>query len=82
MPWRYLENHFAFQELVSNRCLIAIVAAVLGIGVWQTFVKKHCPKICALKGGILEMFWCMALLALSILSMINSTYNPAIYLNF
>ena len=82
MPWRYWECNYAFGELITNRSLIAIIAAVLGIGVWQTFVKKHCPKICALKGGVLEMFWCMVLMALSILTLINSTYNPAIYLNF
>jgi len=82
MPWRYMEAHYAWQELITNRCLIAIIAAVLGIGFWQTFVKKHCPKICALKGGLLEMIWCMALMAMSVLTLINSTYNPAIYLNF
>lgn len=82
MPWRYWECDFAFRELITNRCMIAIAAAVFGIGVWQTYVKKHCPKICALKGGVLEMLWCMVLMALSVLSLINSTYNPAIYLNF
>ena len=82
MPWRYLESSYALQEVISNRCAIAIVIAVLGVGFWQTFVKKHCPKLLALKGGALEMVYCMALLALSMLSMINSTYNPAIYLNF
>jgi len=82
MPWRYLESSYALRELISNRCFLAIAAAVLGIGFWQTFVKKHCPHIAALKGSVLEMLWCMVLLLFSMLSLINGTYNPAIYLNF
>lgn len=82
MPWRYTESSFALQELVSNRCMAMAVVGVLGMGVIQTVVKKLCPSVEKLKGGVLELACCMFLIAASMLLLVNGTYSPAIYLNF
>lgn len=82
MPWRYTESSFALQELVSNRCIGMAVIGVLGMGLLQTAVKKLCPAAEKLKGGVLELVYCMFLIAASMLLLVNGTYSPAIYLNF
>ena len=82
LPWKYTVSTYAVRELVSNRCIVMAAAGVLGMGLLQAFLKKYVPQAGKLAGGTLEMLWCMCLIALSMLSMINGSYNPAIYLNF
>lgn len=82
LPWRYTTSAYAMQELMSNRCMVTALIALLGIGIIQVFVKKYCPAVARLKGGKLDMLYCMCLVAASMLLLINGTYNPAIYLNF
>ena len=43
---------------------------------------KACPAAEKLKGGVLELVYCMFLIAASMLLLVNGTYSPAIYLNF
>lgn len=82
MPWRYTVSTFAWQELVSNRCIVMVVIGVLGTGIIQSFLQKYCPAVIKLKGGFVEMLFCMFLAAVAMLYMVNGTYAPAIYLNF
>lgn len=82
MPWRYTASSFALQELVSNRCIVMAAVGVLGMGLVQAAVKKFCPSAEKLKGGALELAYCMFLIAASMLLLVNGTYSPAIYLNF
>lgn len=82
MPWRFTASTFAMRELVTNRCIVMAAAGLLGMGLIQTGIKKFCPAAERLRGGVLEMLYCMLLIALSMQFMVNGTYNPAIYLNF
>lgn len=82
MPWRYTVSTYAMRELMSSRCIAMAAAGVLGMGLLQAFLKKFVPRAEKLKGSVPEMLYCMLLLVLSILSLINGSYNPAIYLNF
>ena len=82
MPWRYTASSFALQELVSNRCIVMAAVGVLGMGLVQAAVKKFCPSAEKLKGGALELAYCMFSIAASMLLLVNGTYSPAIYLNF
>lgn len=82
MPWRYTYSTFALQELVSHRCIAMAIAGVLGMGLLQAGIHRFCPALEKQKGGILELLYCMALVGASMLSLVNGTYNPAIYLNF
>lgn len=82
LPWRYLESSYAMRELMTNRCMVTAVIALLGTGIFQMALKKCCPASEKLKGGVMEMLFCMLLLGASMLMLINGTYNPAIYLNF
>lgn len=82
LPWRYTTSAYALQELMSNRCMVTALIALLGAGIIQVILKKCCPFAERLKGGTLDMLYCMCLVAASMLLLINGTYNPAIYLNF
>lgn len=82
MPWRFTASTFAMRELVTNRCIVMAAAGVLGMGLVQAAVRRFCPAAERLKGGVLEMLYCMFLIAVSMLFLVNGTYNPAIYLNF
>lgn len=82
MPWRYTDSDYALRELVSNRCIVMAVVGVLGMGIFQSVIQKYCPFVNKLKGGLLEMLFCMFLLAAAMLFMVNGTYAPAIYLKF
>lgn len=82
MPWKYTASTFAIQELVNNRCIVMAAAGVLGMGLLQVALKKFWPASEKWKGGVLEMVYCMFLIAASMLLLVNGTYNPAIYLNF
>lgn len=82
MPWKYTASSFAMRELVSNRCIVMAAAGVLGMGLVQAFLKRFVPGFCKLRGSVLEMVYCMLLIAASMLLLVNGTYNPAIYLNF
>ena len=81
-PWNDTSGAMALQELMSNRCMAAVIAGVLGMGLVQAALKKFCPSVEKLKGSLAEMLWCLILAAASMLLLINGTYNPAIYLNF
>lgn len=52
------------------------------MGLIQAGIKKFCPAAEKLKGGVLELVYCMFLIAASMLLLVNGTYSPAIYLNF
>ena len=82
MPWRYTASTYAMRELMSNRCMVMAATGVLGMGLFQTFLKKFYPRAGRLRGSVWELAYCMLLVAVSMLFMINGTYNPAIYLNF
>lgn len=81
-PWRYTQSTYALRELMQNRCMVMAAAGVLGMGVLQALIKRYCPAILKCRGGVLEMLYCMFLVAASMLFLVNGTYNPAIYLNF
>lgn len=81
MPWKYTASTYALQELVNNRCIVMAVFGVLGAGLLQVLMGKV-PALKKLKGGALEMVYCMFLVAASMLFLVNGTYNPAIYMNF
>ena len=80
-PWKYTASTYALQELVNNRCIVMAVLGVLGAGILQVLMGKV-PALQKLKGGALEMVYCMFLVAASMLFLVNGTYNPAIYMNF
>lgn len=82
LPWNYTESTVALPELMSNRCALAAVAGVLGMGILQAALEKFCPSVRKWKGSLAEMVWCLLLVAASMLLLVNGTYNPAIYLNF
>lgn len=82
MPWRFTQSTWALREFLSNRSIVTALLAVLGMGLVQAFVKRFCPRAERLKGSVPELIYCMLLIAASMLSLINGSYNPAIYLNF
>lgn len=82
MPWKYTASTYAMRELLSNRCIAMAILGVLGMGLLQAFVKKFVPQLERLRGGALELVYCMFLIVASMLFLVNGTYNPAIYLNF
>lgn len=82
MPWKYTVSTLAIREVMTNRCMVMAIAGVFGAGLLQAAMKKFCPAAERLRGGVLEMLYCMFLLAASMLFLVNGTYNPAIYLNF
>ena len=81
-PWQYTQSTYALRELIGNRCIVMAVVGVLGMGVLQAGIKRFCPTAEKLKGGVLELVYCMFLIAASMLLLVNGTYSPAIYLNF
>ena len=81
-PWQYTQSTYALRELIGNRCIVMAVVGVLGMGLLQVGIKKFCPAAEKLKGGVLELVYCMFLIAASMLLLVNGTYSPAIYLNF
>lgn len=82
LPWKYTESTYALRELMSNRCMAAAAAGVLGMGLVQMCIRRFFPRIKRLRGSVPEMLYCMLLVAASMLCLINGSYNPAIYLNF
>ncbi len=82
LPWKYTESTYVLRELMSNRCMVAAVAGVLGMGVVQMCIRRFFPQAKRLRGSVPEMLYCMLLVAASMLCLINGSYNPAIYLNF
>ena len=81
-PWQYTQSTYALRELIGNRCIVMAVVGVLGMGLLQVGIKRSCPTAEKLKGGVLELVYCMFLIAASMLLLVNGTYSPAIYLNF
>ena len=81
-PWQDTQSTYARRELVGNRCIVMTVIGILGMGLIQAGIKKFCPAAEKLKGGVLELVYCMFLIAASMLLLVNGTYSPAIYLNF
>ena len=81
-PWQYTASTWALRELINNRCILMAVLGVLGMGLIQAAVHRFAPALERLKGSVPEMLYCMLLTALSVLFLVNGTYNPAIYLNF
>ena len=81
-PWQYTQSTYALRELIGNRCIVMAVVGVLGMGLLQVGIKRFCPTAEKLKGGVLELVYCMFLIAASMLLLVNGTYSPAIYLNF
>ena len=81
-PWQYTQSTYALRELIGNRCIVMAVVGVLGMGLLQVGIKRFCPTAEKLKGGGLELVYCMFLIAASMLLLVNGTYSPAIYLNF
>ena len=81
-PWQYTQSTYALRELIGNRCIVMAVVGVLGMGLLQAGIKRFCPTAEKLKGGVLELVYCMFLIAASMLLLVNGTYSPAIYLNF
>lgn len=75
-------EHLCAAELIGNRCIVMAVVGVLGMGLLQVGIKRFCPTAEKLKGGVLELVYCMFLIAASMLLLVNGTYSPAIYLNF
>lgn len=82
LPWRYTVCNFDIREIVSNKCFVMAAVGVLGMGLLQTAVKRFCPALERFRGSVPEMLYCMALVLLSMLLLVNGTYHPAIYLNF
>ena len=81
-PWQYTQSTYALRELIGNRCIVMAVVGVLGMGLLQVGIKRFCPTAEKLMGGVLELVYCMFLIAASMLLLVNGTYSPAIYLNF
>ena len=81
-PWQYTQSTYALRELIGNRCIVMAVVGVLGMGLLQVGIKRFCPTAEKLKGGVLELVYCMFLIVASMLLLVNGTYSPAIYLNF
>ena len=80
-PWRF-QGTYLIRELMSNRCLVTAAAGVLGMGLLQKGLERFCPRLLKAKGGAAELAWCLVIVALSALYLVNNTYNPAIYLKF
>ncbi len=69
-------------SFLSFRRLLALVCAFLGLGFFQEY---GCPVLDSVQRAtreILEKIWLLLLLALCILLLTNSNYNPFIYFQF
>ncbi len=82
MPWVYNTSTYSILELVSHRAVFFAVLGVLGAGIIQTIVKKVWPGVEKLKYGVLEMVFCMLILAYSTMLLVGNTYNAFIYFGF
>ena len=69
-------------SFLSMRRLIALVCAFLGLGFFQEYGRPVLDKVQKATRGILERIWLLLLLALCILLLTNSNYNPFIYFQF
>ena len=74
-PWQYTQSTYALRELIGNRCIVMAVVGVLGMGLLQVGIKRFCPTAEKLKGGVLELVYCMFLIAASMLLLVNGTYS-------
>lgn len=69
-------------SFLSFRRLLALVCAFLGLGFFQEYCRPVLDGIQRATRGILEKVWLLLLLALCILLLTNSNYNPFIYFQF
>ncbi len=95
LPWTYTASVYAVQEIVNHRTIFVFVCAVLGCGMvqaaWKKLAGRRSPEkqrsmesapAIALQYGAAELIFCMALLGLSIMAMVSSTYSAFLYMNF
>ena len=69
-------------SFLSFRRLLALVSAFLGLGFFQEYGRRFLDGVQRVTRGILEKIWLLVLLALCILLLTNSNYNPFIYFQF
>ena len=92
IAWGALHGFFIIVERIGFKKILDKIGflryvytglvVLFGLGLIQAGIKKFCPAAEKLKGGVLELVYCMFLIAASMLLLVNGTYSPAIYLNF
>lgn len=77
------EPKYNIMTYISGKFIIILIIAILGMGILQSTFDKVYQKV---KDGLcvrfVEAVFLLTILALSILSIVDGTYNPFIYFQF
>lgn len=82
LPWQYRETEFLLRELLDDHTIFCLVIGGIGAGLLQKFAGKYGRMEKRWHGSVAEVVFCAAVLALSIISLASTTYNPFIYFRF
>lgn len=81
LPWMYMGTPYTVPEMVNHRCWVTAALAILGCGILQKYGLRYL-KADTMRGGKLELLYCMAIVWLCFCLLISGTYNPFIYFRF
>ncbi len=77
-----LDRYYSFGELVSHRCLIAMILGILGAGLIQLMPQKIPSVKKIVFNPFVQYIWCAFVFLISIILLASNTYNPFIYFRF
>ena len=77
-----LDRYYSFGELVSHRCLIAMILGILGAGIIQLIPEKVPTVKKIVKNPFVQYVWCALVFLICIILLASNTYNPFIYFRF
>ena len=80
-PWQYTATAYHLYDYISPQMCALLPAALLGMGPLQALADR-CGLTERWKFSWLEVPLCAALLALCLITLASSTYNPFIYFKF
>lgn len=80
LPWKYTNAQTSILEMASPKTWIIFIFAILGCGILNPLYQSI--PLNKLKGGKLELIYCMFLLLCSFILLASNTYNPFIYFRF
>ena len=80
-PWQYTATAYHLYDYISPQMYALLPAALLGMGPLQALADR-CGLTERWKFSWLEVPLCAALLALCLITLASSTYNPFIYFKF
>ena len=80
MPWRHSNLSIPTWNYLDKKTIFMFICAFVGMGVLKCIMPKKIQE--KWNGSIVEAFYCICILILSLAAIASDTYNPFIYFQF